>query len=146
MAAFEHFGFMLSSRMLLLYVKIILSHQSLIADVTKRACTNVHFGSMRPDTKLDIYPSLTSNEDAPVIIFIYGGAWMSGDKSHYRTLARNLAKKGYTMYRLYYVVFSQIIHYGLLELFQICCLISRKLWNGHFRILNIMEATLTILR
>ncbi len=54
--------------------------------------------------KLDVYqPRGTAN--APVIVFFYGGRWLSGTKAWYRLLAGALTARGYVVvvpdYRLY---------------------------------------------
>jgi acetyl esterase/lipase len=46
--------------------------------------------------KLDIYrPEDTSGGPAPVVMFIYGGAWRAGDKFEYEFVGRALAANGF---------------------------------------------------
>lgn len=55
--------------------------------------------------KLDIYEPEKSDGLAPVVMFIYGGAWAAGDKFEYEFVGRALAANGYVAviadYRLY---------------------------------------------
>ena len=45
--------------------------------------------------KLDIYHAKAIKKDAPLIIFIHGGAWKKGDKHDYLAYLISYAKKGY---------------------------------------------------
>lgn len=62
------------------------------------------FGPGTRDT-LDIYRAKNPKPDAPVLVFIHGGAWDRGSKSVYRFLAEGFTKSGYDIvlpnYRLY---------------------------------------------
>lgn len=55
--------------------------------------------------KYDIYVPDEPRADAPVIVFVYGGSWDSGNKGMYKFVAEAFASKGYTIvipdYRLY---------------------------------------------
>jgi acetyl esterase/lipase len=53
--------------------------------------------SARPDTRLDVYPLDKGQKLAPVIVFIYGGGWRSGDKKMYAPLAETFQKKGHVV-------------------------------------------------
>jgi acetyl esterase/lipase len=54
--------------------------------------------------KLDVYTPLQPGPH-PVIVFIYGGGWESGERGHYRFVAENLTRHGYAViipdYRVY---------------------------------------------
>jgi len=56
---------------------------------------DIQYGA-EPWQKLDIYPAQASN-DAPVIIFVYGGSWRHGRKDQYRFAADAFIRKGYTV-------------------------------------------------
>jgi len=64
----------------------------------------VSYGSENRQS-LDIYQPDTPLKHAPVIVFIYGGSWDSGNKGMYKFVAQNFAENGYTTvvpdYRLY---------------------------------------------
>jgi acetyl esterase/lipase len=55
--------------------------------------------------KLDVYGPLNPTGPAPVVMFIYGGAWDHGDKEGYEFVGRALASHGFVVvipdYRLY---------------------------------------------
>ena len=55
--------------------------------------------------KLDVYRPENLEGSAPVVLFIYGGAWRSGDKADYEFVGRALAAAGYVAvipdYRVY---------------------------------------------
>lgn len=55
--------------------------------------------------KLDVYRPEKLDGSAPVVLFIYGGAWRSGDKGDYEFVGRALAAAGYVAvvpdYRVY---------------------------------------------
>jgi acetyl esterase/lipase len=58
-----------------------------------------------PRHSLDVYVSKTKSEHKPVVLFIYGGTWMSGSKADFTWVGAVLARKGYVVvipdYRIY---------------------------------------------
>lgn len=52
--------------------------------------------------KLDIYHSKKLNNNAPLIIFIHGGAWKKGDKHDYLVYLTSYAEKGYVTATIQY--------------------------------------------
>eukprot|EP01031_Cornospumella_fuschlensis_P013681 gene13681-16725_t len=59
------------------------------------------------DALLDVfYPSRVVNTDAilPVIVWVHGGGWVSGDKSQIANYLRILASKGYTVVGVNYAI------------------------------------------
>ncbi|KAI8836831.1 Alpha/Beta hydrolase protein [Chytridium lagenaria] len=61
---------------------------------------DIHYVKTKPHLTLDIHCSETIGEGTPlrpVIIFIYGGAWSSGNKSMYIPLAETLQEAGYVV-------------------------------------------------
>ncbi|XP_026198910.1 alpha/beta hydrolase isoform X2 [Anabas testudineus] len=62
---------------------------------TRTTETGITFG--RRSNKLDLYhpPNVDRTEDAiaPLVVFIYGGAWGSGDRSMYCLLAKQMAEE-----------------------------------------------------
>jgi acetyl esterase/lipase len=52
--------------------------------------------------KLDIYHSKDLKKDAPLIIFIHGGAWKKGNKHDYLVYLSSYAKKGYVTATIQY--------------------------------------------
>jgi acetyl esterase/lipase len=66
--------------------------------------TDIAYGSGSAHT-LDIYAPAPMCENAPVVVFFFGGSWESGDRSMYRFIGAALAKRGAVVivpdYRLY---------------------------------------------
>ncbi len=64
---------------------------------------DIAYGS-DPRQRLDVYAP-TAAADLPVVVFIYGGSWKSGDRRDYRFVASQLARAGIITvipdYRLY---------------------------------------------
>jgi acetyl esterase/lipase len=58
-----------------------------------------------PRQKLDVYMPKDGAEDAPVVVFFYGGGWNKGSKSRYLFVGQSLASAGFIVvipdYRLY---------------------------------------------
>tara|TARA_R110002072_G_scaffold3999_5_gene28525 strand:- start:1376 stop:2332 length:957 start_codon:yes stop_codon:yes gene_type:complete len=52
--------------------------------------------------KLDIYHSKDIKKDAPLIIFIHGGAWKKGNKHDYLVYLASFARKGYVTATIQY--------------------------------------------
>lgn len=55
--------------------------------------------------KMDIYVPLAEGNDRPIVLWLYGGSWSSGDKDDYRFIAEWLTRENYVVaipdYRLY---------------------------------------------
>lgn len=49
------------------------------------------------DSKLDVYHPAKKLHGSPIIVFVYGGAWSSGSKLIYTTLANTLRELGYVV-------------------------------------------------
>jgi acetyl esterase/lipase len=69
-----------------------------------KVAKNIAYGSEERQS-LDIYEPDQPRANAPIIVFIYGGSWDSGNKGMYKFVAENFASNGYTTvvpdYRLY---------------------------------------------
>lgn len=71
---------------------------------TARSVASAAFG---PDPRhvLSIYRPESGASKAPVIVFFYGGNWVSGERDDYAFVGRSLAKRGFVVvipdYRLY---------------------------------------------
>lgn len=68
------------------------------------ATTAIPYGS-DPRNRLDIYRPKAGSGPAPVIVFFYGGNWISGKRDDYAFVGRALAARGFVVvvpdYRLY---------------------------------------------
>jgi acetyl esterase/lipase len=60
----------------------------------RRAAHDVAYGD-GPRRKLDVYAPADSTGPLPVIVFIYGGSWRSGDKDDYEFLGNALSSRGF---------------------------------------------------
>ncbi len=56
--------------------------------------TDAAFGA-DPRQKIDVYAPAVSSSPAPVVVFIYGGSWSSGDKDDYGFLGAAFAAQGF---------------------------------------------------
>jgi len=73
-------------------------------DGDARATQAIHYGKGERN-KLDIYQPAKNAGSAPVIVFFYGGNWVSGKREDYAFVGQALAKRGFVVvvpdYRLY---------------------------------------------
>jgi arylformamidase len=60
---------------------------------THRCFLDIAYGN-GPNEVLDIFPSVSNKEKAPVIIFIHGGYWRSLDKSDHSFIAESFTDQG----------------------------------------------------
>lgn len=69
-----------------------------------QATSAIRYGS-DPRNMLDVYRPTASASNAPVIVFFYGGNWVSGKRADYAFVGRALAARGFVVvvpdYRLY---------------------------------------------
>lgn len=65
--------------------------------------------------KLDIYVPKNVAENAPVIIFFYGGGWQSGSKSQYEFAAEAFTSNGYIVVIPDYAKYPEFIYPTFLE-------------------------------
>ena len=63
-----------------------------------RVASGVAYGD-HPRQRLDVYaptgPTPTGGAAHPVVVFVYGGSWASGDRGHYGFLGHALAARGF---------------------------------------------------
>jgi acetyl esterase/lipase len=60
----------------------------------QRVAHDVAYGD-GPRRKLDVYAPAEAHEALPIIVFIYGGSWATGDKDDYEFLGAALASRGF---------------------------------------------------
>lgn len=59
---------------------------------------NEHYDPTQADTYLDVfYPTNTSSTPLPTLVWVHGGAWVSGDKAQIANYLRIVASQGYTV-------------------------------------------------
>ena len=77
---------------------------TLVADRGPGVTRDIAYGS-NPRQKLDVYQPNPACASGPIIMFLYGGAWTSGDRATYSFVGSALAARGITTivpdYRLY---------------------------------------------
>ena len=71
---------------------------------------NIPYG-MHPKQKLDLYLPTQNANKAPVFLFIHGGGFREGDRTHYGFIAPPLAKRGVITVLPSYRLTSQGFHY-----------------------------------
>jgi acetyl esterase/lipase len=65
---------------------------------------DLSYGSAGADTTLDAFTPADATKPLPAVVWIHGGAWISGDKEHVAPYLRILASQGYTTIGLNYTV------------------------------------------
>jgi acetyl esterase/lipase len=65
---------------------------------------DIGYGTAGADTSLDVFTPDTGTEPLPTVVWIHGGAWISGDKSNVRPYVEQIAAAGYTTVALNYTV------------------------------------------
>jgi acetyl esterase/lipase len=68
------------------------------------ATRDIAYGS-NARQKLDVYRPEAAGSDRPIVVFLHGGGWRTGDKSAYKFVADSLTARGYVVvepgYRLF---------------------------------------------
>lgn len=94
-------GVLLAAMMACSPLKVL---NALTPDGTFDKTEGIAYGS-DPRQKLDVYVPRHPMENAPVVVFFYGGSWNSGSRSDYRFVGEALASRGIVAvladYRLY---------------------------------------------
>jgi acetyl esterase/lipase len=84
-------------------------------DGTIREVAAVRYGS-DPAQKLEMFlPAVAAKGPLPIIVFIHGGGWRSGDPHDYRFIARALAPQGYAVVLAGYRLYPKARYPGMLE-------------------------------
>jgi acetyl esterase/lipase len=88
-----------------------------VAEMNKYAPTegidstlDVSYGDAGSNTTFDIFSPSSSTGPLPTVIWVHGGAWVSGDKSIRDPYAKILAEQGYTVASLNYTVAPDAIY------------------------------------
>ncbi len=64
---------------------------------------------------LDVYRPMAGAGKAPVIVFFYGGNWVSGDRGDYAFVGRALAARGFVVVVPDYRLYPQVSYPGFLD-------------------------------
>ncbi len=79
---------------------------------------DIPYGTSAPDaaesagasTSLDVFSPDTGTEPLPTVVWIHGGAWISGDKKEVRPYVRMIAAEGYTTVSLNYSISPEVAY------------------------------------
>jgi len=74
------------------------------------ATFDISYGDAGANTTFDIFSPSDTTGPLPTVIWVHGGAWVSGDKSMRDPYARILAAQGYTVATLNYTVAPDAIY------------------------------------
>lgn len=79
-----------------------------------RRVARARFGA-DPEQRLEMFVPAEAKGPLPVVVFIHGGSWASGDPRDYRFIARALAPKGYAVVLAGYRLFPKVRFPAMLE-------------------------------
>lgn len=75
---------------------------------------NHQYGPLAEQT-LDIYAPKTPRTNAPLVMFVYGGSWNSGNKDIYKFIAQAFTAQGYTVIIPNYRIYPDVIYPEFIE-------------------------------
>jgi acetyl esterase/lipase len=81
---------------------------------TYRLSPDIAYGT-NPRQRLDVYSPLDTSKPGPVLVFIYGGAWNSGNRDFYRFVGEALASRGIVTVIPDYRVYPEVKFPGFVE-------------------------------
>lgn len=87
---------------------------ALTPDGTFDKTEGIAYGS-DPRQKLDVYVPRRTVENAPVVVFFYGGSWNSGSRSDYSFVGEALASRGIVAVLADYRLYPQVRYPSFLE-------------------------------
>lgn len=73
----------------------------------RRVAADIAYGS-QPRQRLDVYRPTEAGADLPLVVFLYGGAWNSGDRRDYGFVGRSLAARGHVVVMPDYRVLPEV--------------------------------------
>jgi acetyl esterase/lipase len=73
-----------------------------VPDTPLRTMSDIQYSDGGPDTTLDMFTPASAGKSLPTIVWIHGGAWISGSADDVAPYLRILAAKGYTSIALNY--------------------------------------------
>lgn len=71
---------------------------------------DVSYGTAGADTSLDVFTPTGASGPLATVVWIHGGAWISGDKENVRPYVQILASHGYTTVSLNYTVGPEAVY------------------------------------
>lgn len=105
---------------LLLVLKLLVacSGSAFVNALTPRSGYTVERGiayGEGPRRRLDLYMPDDAGPDAPVLVFLYGGGWDSGDRAMYRFVGQAFAARGYVTVIPDYRIYPEVLWPGFLD-------------------------------
>lgn len=94
---------------------------------------NLSYPTAGADQQFDLFYPTGTTEQLPTVVWIHGGAWISGSKENVDPYARILADKGFTTVALNYTISPEAVYPTAVE--QLMS--ALKYLNDHARELNI---------
>jgi acetyl esterase/lipase len=89
------------------------------------------YGSL-PRQKYDLYSPAKTGADTPVVVFVYGGSWRSGDRKDYEFVGDALARRGIVTAIADYRVYPRVIFPTFVEdEAKAVAAVSRHVGVGH---------------
>ncbi len=79
-----------------------------------RKVADTRFGPL-PAQRLEMFVPRGASGPLPVVVFIHGGSWASGNPRNYRFIARTLCAQGYAVVLAGYRLYPQARYPGMLE-------------------------------
>lgn len=79
-----------------------------------RQVADVRYGK-EPAQKLEMFVPVDAKVALPIVVFIHGGSWATGDPHDYRFIARTLCAQGYAVVLAGYRLYPQTRYPGMLE-------------------------------
>lgn len=81
---------------------------ALVPETGYTRVSDIAYGSAHRQ-RLDVYIPTASRDQAPAVIFYYGGSWQSGDKKDYKFVAEALASQGIFVVIPDYRVYPEVV-------------------------------------
>jgi len=91
-----------------------LADRTLRMDGDPRLAAAARYGS-DPAQKIRFYVPDSAKGPLPVVVFVHGGGWDSGDPDDYTFIARAIAPKGYAVALAGYRLYPRSVYPGMLE-------------------------------
>lgn len=87
---------------------------ALVPETGYTRVNDIAYGSS-PRQQLDVYIPTTARDQAPAVIFYYGGSWQSGSKKDYKFIAQALAARGIFVVIPDYRVYPEVVFPAFVE-------------------------------
>jgi acetyl esterase/lipase len=71
---------------------------------------DVSYGDAGRDTALDVFTPAGNTQQLPTVVWIHGGAWISGTKENVEPYIRMIATEGYTTVSLNYTISPETVY------------------------------------